>query len=145
MKPEALQTLLRLRRSDTEEARLALTEAIATETAVSALVVLADQRILGEARAALSLGADDGAVEAYARWLPIGRREATQARVRLGRATSDVGAARITLMLARKAELAIEQRVARVEREMLVKRSRAEQAELDEIAARTAASEPSWR
>jgi hypothetical protein len=48
-------------------------------------------------------------------------------------------------MLARKAELAIEQRVARVEREMLVKRSRAEQAELDEIAARTAASEPSWR
>ena len=75
MRVEPLRSLLKMRRATTEAAKRALADSIAAETKANAAVARAEGRIIEESDVALSLGADDGAVEAFARWLPERRRE----------------------------------------------------------------------
>ena len=138
MRVESLRSLLTVRQAATSGAKTALAQTIAVETAANAAVVEADRRITAEADIALSLGADDGAVEAYARWLPQGRRNTREARAVLARASQDVALARTALMIARAAEYAVEVEVARAEAEIARLAAKKAQEELDEVGARTA-------
>ncbi len=140
MRVDSLRSLLKIRKTSTEAAKIALSEAISAETKAGAKAAEADRRILDEAEAALSLCADDGAVEVYARWLPRGRREASQARVALGLATQEVTLARTALSMARAAEHAIAVELEKAESDIALMRARKAQAELDEIGARQAIS-----
>ena len=136
MRVEPLRALLKMRRATTQAAKIALAHSIAAETKAHAQVAGADSRIIEESDAALSLGADDGAVEAYARWLPEGRRQATQARAVLGRASQEVSLARTALIMAKAAEHAITVELDRAERQIASLEAKRVQSDLDEIGAR---------
>ena len=82
-------------------------------------------------------------MEAYARWLPQGRRDAAQARDLLSRATTDVSIARAALMMARAAEHAIQVELDAAEAAAAALRAKKAQFELDEIGARLAAGRAS--
>ena len=86
----------------------------------------------------MSLSAGDGAVEAYARWLPSGRRAAADARAGLDRATHDVGLARTAVGLARAAEKALQDELTNAEKAVRDARASREQVELDDVGARSA-------
>ena len=127
MRINSLRALMKIRKANTEMARIALSEAIDAETAANARVAAADRRIMDEAEAAASLGADDGAVEIYARWLPQGRRSLSQARAVLERASQDVAVARTALVMARAAEHAVGVEVERAELEIARLQAKCEQ------------------
>ncbi len=141
MRLEAFRALLKMRRANTQASKIALAQAIAAETDASAAVAAADARMEREARAALSLGADDGAVELYARWLPVGRQDAMRARATLTRASQEVDLARTGLSLAKAAERAVEQEFDQVLALIAGARAKALQTELDEMSGRRRDSE----
>jgi len=133
-----LDTMMRMRRMVVEEARRDLLACIQAETAAAdreraAMNALHDERDLASAP-----DTDDAAVEAFARWLPVGNKALETAREALGRAVGASTQARARLNAARAAEEAVQRRIetlAEAEREEFLRR---EQAELDE-AARNAA------
>ena len=141
MRLEAFRALLKMRRANTQASKIALAHAIAAETDASTAVAAADARMEREAQAALSLGADDGAVELYARWLPVGRQEAMRTRATLTRASQEVDLARTGLSLAKAAEHAVEQELDKVLALIASARVKALQTELDEVAGRRRDSE----
>ena len=69
-------SLLRVRRAALGEARRALEASLGTEAAAEAAARDAERAIEIESDAAHVLTADDGAVEAFAAWLPRARRRA---------------------------------------------------------------------
>jgi len=80
-----------------------LARATAAETDASALVRLAETIIGDEQEAACALDASDGAVEAFARWLPGARQRAHSARSMLESTQAEVGRMRALLTAARQA------------------------------------------
>ena len=136
MRLEALEALLELRKAERRTAQQALAAAIRAEAEALAGLARANGAITDEAEAATALSADDRAVEAYARWLPVGRRAVSAAGAALDRATHDVTVTRAALMLAKSEEKAVSSQVDHCQRGIKRSRMAREQAELDEIASR---------
>ena len=136
MSGDTLATLLRIRRGSLDDAQRALAEALRHQQVMQAASEAEASRYAAETVAALDLAAGDEAVDAFARWLPIGRRAVEQARLAEQEAAGEMDRTRIVLGLARAAyrsvELLIEKRaeLARQSRE------RKEQQETDEVAGR---------
>ncbi len=141
MRIDPLRSLLRVRQATTKASKMALSQAIAAEAECRLSLSEAERRILHEADAAMSLGADDGAVEAYARWLPTGRREAKRLSASLQRVSQEVEVARTALTLAKAAEHAIAIQLDQALAEVARSRLKKAQAELDEVASRTVRKE----
>jgi len=120
-------TLLKLRRASVEEARRDLADALAGAAARA--------REVREAFAALEHEADtDPAL--YAAWLPRGIERAVTAAARAEAANRAVESARLALAEARAAERAVEAMAERRAAEAARRRTRKQQAALDEAAQR---------
>ena len=103
MRPDALHTLLKLRRRTVEEARAAMAEALRAQDAAEAGLLAHEEAIRTETDRAGRLDAGDGSVEMFAAWLPGARKRATEAQAALDHAVANVAEARAALALARAA------------------------------------------
>ncbi len=101
MSRDPLETLARLRRSVVEDARRALVACLEAEDAASTAMRRAEAAIFHEQDAAGTLNAGDGAVEAFAAWLPYGRQAVAQAREAHDRAAAATVQARAVLAASR--------------------------------------------
>lgn len=136
MARDPLGRLRRLRLNDTGVAERSLAEAVAALGTAEAATHTATGRLQAEADAALDLEAGDGAVEAYMRWLPVGRRAVEHAVAREASAAKEVDLARAALGLARAAEQAVTDAIERRRQEDRANATRAEQVELDDASGR---------
>ncbi len=139
--PDPLDTVLRIRRLAMDDAARTLTACLYREEDARHAAEAAESAIGAEGEVAADLSAGDGAVEAFARWLPVGRARAAAARVRHDAATTDTTLARAAVTIARAATEAAsalcECRAA--ERDLLSERRA--QSVLDEIGSRTPAGQ----
>ncbi|WP_419727858.1 flagellar export protein FliJ [Lichenicola sp.] len=138
MKRDPLKTLLRIRQATLDDAQKAVSDAYHAEHEASRLAEEAGEALAHEMRSAMNLGVDDDAVEAFARWLPLGRRAIKQAHEALRDATSRLDQARAILTLARSGVRTVESLDAQRKDERRQEEDRRAQHELDEIGARTA-------
>ena len=136
MRVDTLKSLLKLRQMNVDAAKQSVAQALAAETIAASASSRADLRIMEEAENATSATAGDDAVEMYARWLPVGREQARQARRELERTSQEVAIARSALVLAKNGEQAAESVLAQQERLTTALRMRRVQDELDEAGAR---------
>jgi flagellar FliJ protein len=138
MSRDPLEVLARLRRSVCEDARRALTACLEAEEAASVALHSAGEAIFREQDAAAALDAGDGAVEAFAAWLPVGRRAVAQAREAHAHAGAATVQARAVLAAARASAEAADRLLATRAAERDAEAARRAQAALDEAAARQA-------
>ena len=134
---DPLATVLRIRRITVDDARRQLAAAIQAETQAESAVLNAEAAIGLEGDAAADLTAGDGAVEAYAAWLPVGRAQVAEAQAAADRARSEVAIARAALTVARAAAESADSLLTRRREAADAEAARRAQLETDEIAGRT--------
>ena len=139
---DPLQTVVRLRRLASDEAKRGLAAALQALSLAEAAARAAEQAIHAEGQKALDLDSGDGLVEAYAAWLPAGRARATAARAAVDHQSGAVARARAELTLTRAAAEAAEQLVQRNQAEQAILVARKSQADMDEIASRQKPLDP---
>ena len=132
--PDPLETVLRIRRVTVDDAKRALAALLRAVDAAQAHADAAERLILAEGELAVDTEGD-GAVEAFAAWLPVGRAAAAAARAAHERLQADVARARAALTAARAAAEAAESLLARRAAERAVAEGRRVQAAMDEVAA----------
>lgn len=137
MKRDPIATVARLRRLARDDARQALSWALAAEATAYAHADDAIRQIADEAAAASNLMADDAVVDAFAAWLPSARRHATETRNACERANAEVARLRAVLTASRTAAEAVETLLAQRAEAQAQHRARRTQAELDEIGRQT--------
>jgi flagellar protein FliJ len=108
MSRDALATLLRIRRSNLDDAQRAVADALREQQLMQGRREAEEARYAQETAAALDLAAGDEAVDAFARWLPVGRKAIQAARAAEQEASGEVDRARIVLGLARAAHRSVE-------------------------------------
>lgn len=132
MSRDPLDTLVRLRRSVVEDSRRALAACLEAEEAASTAMRGAEAAIFREQEAAAAIEAGDGAVEAFAAWLPRGRQAVAQARDAHGKAGAATVQARAVLAAARASVEAVDRLVANRAAARAAEAARREQTALDE-------------
>jgi flagellar export protein FliJ len=115
-----------------DEARRELGRCLAAEDAANAGRRAAEAAIHSEQQAASALDADDGAVEAFAAWLPRGRQAIAHAESAYSRAETATAQARARLAAARAAAAAAERMIETRQAAERIAEDRKEQAALDE-------------
>lgn len=136
MLPKQLQTALRLRKLAVEATKRNLADALAAETQASTALIAARDALRRERAAAADLLADDAAVEAFAAWHATGKAAETSATEALHRYAADAAHARAILGAARSAEASVEAMVKNLAAAAAVASAKADQAVIDEVAAR---------
>lgn len=136
MPRSSLDSLLRLRRQELDEARRILSDAIAQAMSAAEAVKTAEQDMVTERDAALDLSADDRTVEAYSRWLPRGRAALDQARRQEQNAATAVQAGRTRVTMARAALEATEKLIESRAQEERARQEKQEQNVIDDLSAR---------
>lgn len=140
MARDALHSLLRLRRMALDGAQRTLGLCLAQEEAAGQSVIRAEAAIARETGIA-EQSSEDGEVEAFAAWLPVGRRARQEAEAARDLAAKETALARAALTLARSAVEAAEDLI---ERRAVSQRQLAErraQAVLDEVGLRAASED----
>lgn len=136
MNRDPLDAVARIRRVAVDSAHRDLAESLNRETDAGEAARAADARIAAEGAHAASLDTGDSAVEAYGRWLPIGRAAAKRARAAHDAALATVTFDRAVLAAARAGAEAADLLLAgRAAARAALAETRAQQA-LDEIAGR---------
>ena len=133
----ALEMLLRIRRSSLDDAQRVVAEALRTQQHLQTQSEAEEARYAMETVAALDLASGDEAVDAFARWLPVGRKAVETARQAEQEAAGKVDNARIVLGLARAACRAVEALVEARDEHIRQVEDRKTQQEMDEIAGRS--------
>ncbi len=136
MPRDPLQAVLRLRRIANDEARRAVSDAVAQETLAQRLADMVDDEIARETALACSLEADDAAVEAFGAWLTYARQRAEAARNAAERAEAETARARAVLNLARAGLETAEMLLARRVDAAAAAQARREQHALDDLTRR---------
>ena len=136
MSRDPLETLTRLRQGLVEDARRALATCLEAEEDASTAMRRAEAAIFREQGAAGAMGAGDGAVEAFAAWLPLGRKAVAQTREAHTRASAATVQARAVLAAARASAEAADRLLASRAAEREAEAARRAQAALDEAAGR---------
>ena len=113
MQRNPLQTLIRLRQQSQDHAQTALARAIAAAGLADRAVEAAGAAIKAEQDAASDLTASDGAVQAFARWLPAARIRAEVAAHQAERAQAEIGRSRALLAACRTALVSVQELAAR--------------------------------
>ena len=132
----ALEMLLRIRQSSLDDAQRAVAEALQQQQQMQAESEAKEARYAMETVAALDIAAGDEAVDAFARWLPVGRKAIETARRAEQEASGRVDNARVVLTLARAAHRSVEALVELRVGEARLGQERKAQQETDEIAGR---------
>jgi flagellar protein FliJ len=136
MSRDPLATLLRIRKSHLDDAQRAVADALREQHLMQARRETEEARYAQETAAALDLAAGDETVDAFARWLPIGRKAVEAARAAEQEAAGEVDRARVVLGLARAAHRSVELLAEkRAEEARRVQDHRAQQA-MDDLARR---------
>ncbi len=136
---DALHTIMRIRKLAVDEARRALAEALKTEDEARRVANAAEAQIGIEGQIAADLEAGDGAVEAFAAWLPTGRAIAMRTRSAHEHTLLEVARARAGLTATRAAAEAAQSVQEQREAERMLEAARRGQAVMDEIASQQAA------
>ena len=136
---DALQTVMRIRKLAVDEAKRALAESLNVEDQARRVADAAEAQIGIEGQIAADLETGDGAVEAFAAWLPTGRAIATRTRAAHEYSLLEVARARAGLTATRAAAEAAESLQERREAERALEAARRYQAVMDEIASQQAA------
>lgn len=137
MTGNALDVLLRIRRASLDDAQRALADALRHQQRMQLQSEAEEARYAKETVAALDLAAGDEAVDAFARWLPIGRKAIEMARAAEQEASGRVDNTRVVLGLARAASRAVETLVGNRNEDANLIRERKAQREMDETASRS--------
>ncbi len=137
---KSLGMVARVRRIVTEEARLGLATAIATQSEADDLVRAITDSIAHERDVASSVDSDDRMVEAYIVWLADAATRLESARARQDAAAAATTQARTMLNLAKAAERAVERHIADAAEAARLDDLRRDQLILDEAAQRPALS-----
>ncbi|MFT8895739.1 MAG: flagellar FliJ family protein [Acetobacter sp.] len=138
MPSSPLDSLLKIRKQELDEAKKLLSEALARAMTASDAVKAAEQNMVRERDLALDFSADDQVVEAYSRWLPIGRAALDKARLREQDASMEVESCRTRVNMARSALEAAEKLAEMKAKEQQELAQKKEQAMLDDLAMRRA-------
>ncbi|BCI65924.1 flagellar FliJ family protein [Acetobacter aceti] len=138
MPSSPLDSLLKIRKQELDEAKKLLSEALARAMTASDAVKAAEQNMVRERDLALDFSADDQVVEAYSRWLPIGRAVLDKARSREQDASMEVESCRTRVNMARSALEAAEKLAEMKAKEQQELAQKKEQAMLDDLAMRRA-------
>lgn len=133
MTRDPLNTLLRLRNATLDGAKQALADGLAAERRAIDAEHAARDTMRREEDAATSLDAGDGAVEAFAAWVPRGRQAIGLATVERDSRAADLVAVRAKLALARADVEAIASLLETRAAAALTEENRRSQAELDEL------------
>ena len=136
MRQQALATLLRIRRASLDDAERAVADALREQQHLQTRCEAAEARYAAETLAALDLGAGDEAVDAFARWLPIGRTAIADARRCEQEAAGMVDRTRILLGLTRAAHRSVETLIEDRAAEALQHEERRAQNAMDDLAGR---------
>ena len=136
MKPDPLESLLRLREMAADEARRHLADCLRVESEAAAAVAAIEAAIERETEAASSLAADDAEVEAFAGWLRRIRPKQLAARAAEGAAEAGTAEARAVMGAARAAVRAVEQMLSDKAKAAHEEAERKAQAQIDEVASR---------
>lgn len=136
MSRDPLASLLRFRQTAVDEAQKALADAHRVEQEAIAAVRAETDTLEQEMHVASSLSAGDDAVEAFAKWLPVGRKRISDAHLKQREATMTLDRVRAVLTLARASARAVETLMETRAAEQARGRTRKEQIELDEFALR---------
>ncbi len=136
MSGDTLATLLRIRRNNLDEAQRAVADALRLQQQAQARREAEETRYAEETVAALDLTRGDEAVDAFARWLPVGRKAIETARLSEQEACGEVDRSRVVLGLARAAHRAVELLLEkRTEKERQLRNRKAQQ-EMDDLGSR---------
>ncbi len=108
MNDAALSTLLRVRRNHLDEAQRVVGDMLGVQRQAQARREAAQSLYAAETLAALDLTQDDEAVNAFARWLPVGRGAIEAAAQAEQEAAAEVDRARVVMGLTRAAHRAVE-------------------------------------
>ncbi|MCH4092111.1 flagellar FliJ family protein [Acetobacter sp.] len=138
MPSSQLDSLLKIRKQELDEAKKLLSEALARAMTASDAVKAAEQNMVRERDMALDFSADDQVVEAYSRWLPIGRAALDKARLSEQDASMEVESCRTRVNMARSALEAAEKLAEMQAKERRELAQKKEQAMLDDLAMRRA-------
>lgn len=136
MSEDTLETLLRIRRGSLDDAQRALAEALQHQQVMQARSEAEAARYARETVAALDLAAGDEAVDAFARWLPLGRKAIEQARLAEQEASGEMERTRVVLGLARAAHRSVELLIEKRAEQARQAQDRKEQQAMDEVAGR---------
>jgi flagellar protein FliJ len=139
---DALDLLLRLRLAAEDEAKRSFAARLAEEAAARRREEAVQAEMAQERDIATDINQDDGAVEAYVAWLPIGRKRAHAARAAHEHAATNVSLARAALTLAHAAAEAAKTLIQHRAEAAATRAARQSQAALDEIASGPAQSPP---
>ena len=138
MSSSPLDSLLKIRKQELDEAKKLLSEALARAMTASDAVKAAEQNMVRERDQALDFSADDQVVEAYSRWLPVGRVALDKARLSEQDASMEVESCRTRVNMARSALEAAEKLAEMRAKEQQELAQKKEQAMLDDLAMRRA-------
>ena len=108
MSGDTLATLLRIRRNNLDDAQRTVADGLRMQQQAQARRETEETRYAAETVAALDLARGDEAVDAFARWLPVGRKAIETATIAEHEASGEVDRARVVLGLARAAHRAVE-------------------------------------
>ncbi len=136
MSGDTLATLLRVRRNNLDEAQRAVATALRLQQQAQARREAEETRYAEETAAALDLARGDEAVDAFARWLPVGRKAIEAARLAEQEACGEVDRNRVVLGLARAAHRAVELLIEKRTEEQRQLRDRKAQQEMDDLGGR---------
>ncbi|AFV99945.1 flagellar export protein FliJ [Gluconobacter oxydans] len=136
MRQMPLEVLRRLRRHELADVEKAFGEAVAREAAAETALGQRHQDLLMEQKLASDPLADDRAVEAFSRWLPVSQRAISEAQERCRQAAIDRDCIRSALLMAQAALKAVEKLEEKQQGEIQQHLLRKEQAVLDELALR---------
>lgn len=132
----ALDMLLRIRRSSLDDAQRAVADALRYQQHLQAQSEAEEARYAMETVAALDVAAGDEVVDAFAKWLPIGRKAIETARQAEQEAPGRVDNARVVLGLARAAYRSVETLIEIRTEQIRQTQDRKAQQETDEIGGR---------
>ena len=138
MSGDTLATLLRIRQASLDDAQRAVAAALREQHLMQARSEEEARRFAEESLAALDLAAGDDAVDAFARWLPIGRKAVENARQAEQEAAGELDRARIVLGLTRAAHRSVELLIEKRAQETRQLQDRKVQHVMDEIGSRSA-------
>jgi flagellar export protein FliJ len=136
---EPLQVVLRIRQATVDHAKSAMAKALQAEAAALLACDRAEALIDQEAQRASDLSVGDGAVEAFAAWLPVGRAKAQAARLALEDRAAGVAVARAGLSVARTAAEAAKTMLDQLHARRAAELARKEQITMDEVASQLVA------
>ena len=108
MSRDPLATLLRIREAALDKARQHVANALAREHAAALRLADEESVLERETAAAVDPSQGDARVDAFARWLPVGRRAIETARGLHQAASAAVDQARVVLTVSRAAHRSVE-------------------------------------